>query len=374
MRGRRSGRGGAGAGLRPGQGLRDHRRPRRGHGGRAWRGLCRAWSWCPNTPRAVTVLAGRGDRRGLAGAAGRSLPQREADAGRLRRPRPRPPGGPAPRRRGRALHQGAARPAPRGDRDLGRGRGRPRGAAAAAGRRPHPVRQPGRRPLRRHRHRLRLVAGCDGRRRPRPVAARGRPQALQRPRRGAGRRLRARRRLGRRDGAGPQGRRQAPRLLRGAAACRRGGRRRAAERPLRRLWRRLCAGNPRARARAARGGLPRRGRRIPAFQAELDALLANYAGRPTPLTRCRNLGSDAGAHLPEARGPAPRRRAQDQPGARPGPAGEADGQEPADRRDRRRPARGRHRPRRRPVRARDADLHGRARRRAAAGSTSSGWS
>ncbi|HEX2762432.1 MAG TPA: tryptophan synthase subunit beta [Allosphingosinicella sp.] len=28
-----------------------------------------------------------------------------------------------------------------------------------------------------------------------------------------------------------------------------------------------------------------------AFRAELDALLANYAGRPTPLTLCRNLGS-----------------------------------------------------------------------------------
>ncbi|MFL6736979.1 MAG: tryptophan synthase subunit beta [Sphingomonas sp.] len=27
----------------------------------------------------------------------------------------------------------------------------------------------------------------------------------------------------------------------------------------------------------------------PAFEAELSALLANYAGRPTPLTRCRNL-------------------------------------------------------------------------------------
>ena len=27
------------------------------------------------------------------------------------------------------------------------------------------------------------------------------------------------------------------------------------------------------------------------FRAELDSLLANYAGRPTPLTRCRNLGS-----------------------------------------------------------------------------------
>jgi tryptophan synthase beta chain len=29
----------------------------------------------------------------------------------------------------------------------------------------------------------------------------------------------------------------------------------------------------------------------PAFTAELDELLAKYAGRPTPLTRCRNLGS-----------------------------------------------------------------------------------
>jgi tryptophan synthase beta chain len=28
------------------------------------------------------------------------------------------------------------------------------------------------------------------------------------------------------------------------------------------------------------------------FRAELDGLLATYAGRPTPLTRCRNLGSD----------------------------------------------------------------------------------
>ncbi|MDB5694013.1 MAG: trpB [Alphaproteobacteria bacterium] len=29
----------------------------------------------------------------------------------------------------------------------------------------------------------------------------------------------------------------------------------------------------------------------PAFRAELEELLAKYAGRPTPLTRCRNLGS-----------------------------------------------------------------------------------
>ena len=30
----------------------------------------------------------------------------------------------------------------------------------------------------------------------------------------------------------------------------------------------------------------------PSFRAELDDLLANYAGRPTPLTRCRNLGTE----------------------------------------------------------------------------------
>jgi len=34
-----------------------------------------------------------------------------------------------------------------------------------------------------------------------------------------------------------------------------------------------------------------------AFQAELAALLLNYAGRPTPLTRCRNLGGDSKIYL-----------------------------------------------------------------------------
>ncbi len=35
----------------------------------------------------------------------------------------------------------------------------------------------------------------------------------------------------------------------------------------------------------------------PAFQAELAELLANYAGRPTPLYRCRRFGVDAGAAI-----------------------------------------------------------------------------
>jgi hypothetical protein len=46
--------------------------------------------------------------------------------------------------------------------------------------------------------------------------------------------------------------------------------------------------------------------------------------------------------LPEARGPLPHRRAQDQQRAGPGPAGAQDGQEADHRRDRRRPARRRH--------------------------------
>ena len=56
-------------------------------------------------------------------------------------------------------------------------------------------------------------------------------------------------------------------------------------RPLRRL---LCPRNPRPRARAARSGVPRRAGR-PGLCRRTHDLLANYAGRPTPLTRCRNL-------------------------------------------------------------------------------------
>jgi tryptophan synthase beta chain len=38
-------------------------------------------------------------------------------------------------------------------------------------------------------------------------------------------------------------------------------------------------------------------REDPAFVNELDALLAEYAGRPTPLYRCRNLARDAGSRI-----------------------------------------------------------------------------
>src|SRR5690606_33347541 len=35
----------------------------------------------------------------------------------------------------------------------------------------------------------------------------------------------------------------------------------------------------------------------PEFQAELSALLRDYAGRPTPLYRCRNLAADTGSEI-----------------------------------------------------------------------------
>ena len=35
----------------------------------------------------------------------------------------------------------------------------------------------------------------------------------------------------------------------------------------------------------------------PDFQAELSGLLSTYAGRPTPLTRCRNIGKGARIYL-----------------------------------------------------------------------------
>jgi len=55
-------------------------------------------------------------------------------------------------------------------------------------------------------------------------------------------------------------------------------------------------------------------RNDPEFQKELDDLLHDYVGRPTPLYFAERLDSEAGRcqNLPEARGPAAYRRAQDQ--------------------------------------------------------------
>ena len=68
-----------------------------------------------------------------------------------------------------------------------------------------------------------------------------------------------------------------------------------------------------------------------AFREELDRLLTHYVGRADAALR-----GDAGssrprrrAHLPEARGPDPHRRAQDQQRARPGAARQAHGQDAA---------------------------------------------
>ena len=84
-----------------------------------------------------------------------------------------------------------------------------------------------------------------------------------------------------------------------------------------------------------------RARKDNAFPTELDYLLRDFAGRPTPLYFAERLTEKLRRRedLSQARGPAPHRRAQDQQCARPDPARAADGQEADHRRDRRRPAR-----------------------------------
>ena len=67
-----------------------------------------------------------------------------------------------------------------------------------------------------------------------------------------------------------------------------------------------------------------------AFRADLDEMLRDYVGRPSPLSDAPRL-SAAGrrARLPQARGPEPHRRAQDQQHGRPGAARAPDGQDAA---------------------------------------------
>ena len=81
----------------------------------------------------------------------------------------------------------------------------------------------------------------------------------------------------------------------------------------------------------------------PEFQARLDGYLKHYVGRPSPLFHAERLTKYRGGRrdLPQARGPEPHRCAQDQQRHRPGHAGAADEQDPGDRRDRGRSARGR---------------------------------
>ena len=97
----------------------------------------------------------------------------------------------------------------------------------------------------------------------------------------------------------------------------------------------------------------------PEFRAELDTLLRDYVGRPTPLyLRRAALGAGRPPRLPEARGPRPHRRPQDQQRGRAGAARPPDGQAAGDRRDRRRPARRRGRHGVRAARPRVRRLHG----------------
>ena len=95
------------------------------------------------------------------------------------------------------------------------------------------------------------------------------------------------------------------------------------------------------------------------FRAELARLLRDFAGPPdAALPRPAALGGRRPPDLPQARGPAPHRRAQDQQRARPVPARPPDGQAAHHRRDRGRPARRRHGDRVRAARHRVRRLHG----------------
>ena len=97
----------------------------------------------------------------------------------------------------------------------------------------------------------------------------------------------------------------------------------------------------------------------PAFRAELDAAAARL--RRAPVAAVPRAAAERGRRapdLPQARGPQPHRRAQDQQRARPGAARQADGQAADHRRDRRRPARRRVGDRVRAARPRVRRLHG----------------
>ena len=100
----------------------------------------------------------------------------------------------------------------------------------------------------------------------------------------------------------------------------------------------------------------------PAFVGEFDTILREYAGVPSLLYDAERLSRAGRRPDPaQARGPQPHRRPQDPQRARPGAADPADGQDPGDRRDRRRPARRRQRHRGGVLRPRLHRLHGRGR-------------
>ena len=96
----------------------------------------------------------------------------------------------------------------------------------------------------------------------------------------------------------------------------------------------------------------------PTFWAELDEL-QRVVRRPPDADHARRAARARQADLPEARGPLPHRRAQDQQHARAGAARPAAREEAHHRRDRRGPARRRDRDGLREVRPRMRRLHGR---------------
>ena len=100
-----------------------------------------------------------------------------------------------------------------------------------------------------------------------------------------------------------------------------------------------------------------------AFQTELDGLLQGFCGPAHAALLCQAADRRAGRrkNLPEARRPAPHRRAQDQQRSRPGPARQAHGQEAHHRRNRRRTAWSCHGHRLRAAGDGVRDLHGRRR-------------
>ena len=175
--------------------------------------------------------------------------------------------------------------------------------------------------------------------------------------------LRSRRRQRGRGRAGREGPGE------GRGVLRRGARRRA-------LGGAVMAGRPEVKERFGEYG----GRFVPETLIgaldELDGRLGRGEGRcalpgralrpaaglrraPDPaVPRRAPLRARRPPRLPEARGPRPHRRPQDQQRRRPGAARAADGQDAGDRRDRRRPARRRDRDGLRAARPRVRRLHG----------------
>ena len=143
-------------------------------------------------------------------------------------------------------------------------------------------------------------------------------------------------------------------------------------RAVRRVRRAVRPRDAGAGVRGAGGRVPRGlgRRRVPS--ASTTTILRDYAGRPSLLTECHNLGQRARRPpAAQARGPQPHRLAQDQQRPRPGAARQADGQAAVHRRDRRRPARRRHGHGGGADGPRVQGVHGRGRRRSARSSTCS---